>query len=206
MNHHSTAFLTAVALSSAVPATARDFAGPHVDAVVGWSDGERGAGFPSARGDGVVIGGGGGYDLRSGNVVVGLTGEVSGVTGSTCRQLDFPGQGPNAPALSGRLCGKDGRTLFGGARAGYVVGGSTLLYVTGGYVNARTKDTFNGKVNATAAKLSQHADRDGLRIGAGMERQLGGHAYVKGEYRYTAVGDGLNQDQHQVVGGVGIRF
>lgn len=202
----TTLFLTVAAFSSAVPAAAQTFSGPHVDAVVGWSKGDRGAGFPSTRGDGVVIGAGGGYDVRSGNVVVGLIGEVSGVTGSTCRQLDYPGQAPNAPALSGRLCGKDGRALFGGARAGYVVGSSTMLYVAGGYVNARTKDTFDGTVDGTAAKLSQHSDRDGLRIGGGVERQLGGHAYLKGEYRYTAVGDGLSHDQHQVVGGIGIRF
>ena len=43
-----------------------------------------------------------------------------------------------------------------------------------------------------------------LRVGAGVEQQLGTNLYAKAEYRYSNYEAGI--ERHQVLGGVGFRF
>lgn len=170
---------TALALmASATPALAQDatFQGPRVEAVAGWdnlkTEGLSGSGF--------VYGGAAGYDLQRGNVVLGIDGEVTGTT--------------TDKTVAGILV-KGGRDLYAGARIGYVVAPSTLLYGKVGYDNSR--------VIARTEGLRDTENLDGIRLGAGVERSFG-HYYGKVEYRYT----NLSQDvvRHQVLAGIGYRF
>jgi outer membrane immunogenic protein len=151
---------------SAAPAT---FTGPRVEAVAGWD-------HVGAFGDGesgVVYGGAAGFDKQLGQVVIGAEGEI---TGSTVKD-------------SGVHAGRD---LYAGARVGFVVGNSTLIYGKGGYTNARVSFSGTG------------VNYDGYRVGAGVEHDFG-RFYGKVEYRYSRYEDAdLNRDQ--VVAGLGVRF
>ena len=62
-----------------------------------------------------------------------------------------------------------------GGRGGYLVTPATLAYVLGGYTEA----------HFSLPPLAQHSDFGGWTVGAGMEANLGGPLYLKGEYRYT---------------------
>ncbi len=197
-----------LAMFVSAPATAQEFSGAHVDAIVGGSHGDRGAGISDQQsGDGLVYGIGGGYDVRiGGNAVLGIVGEVSDVTGDSCAQIDLPTRGSTVPAAKGRYCGKEGRALFGGVRAGYLAGERTLLYVGGGYVNARRVESFDGTLDGRDAKSSGGRNLDGVRASAGLEQAVAKHVSLKAEYRYTAFGHDFSSDQHQLVTGLSFRF
>jgi outer membrane immunogenic protein len=117
-----------------------------------------------------------------------------------------------------------------GARLGYKVNPSTLVYIKGGYVNGRFK------VNGEAVEYETEDDRDysfsknrsGYRVSGGIETLVSSNAYVKLEYRYTNFkdiklsetydllgydGDASRTDsyrlglsRHQVAAGIGFRF
>ena len=55
-----------------------------------------------------------------------------------------------------------------------------------------------------AGDTSEGSNLDGIRVGGGVERALGGKSYVKTEYRYSNYQNGVSR--HQVLAGVGIRF
>ncbi|WP_084582056.1 outer membrane protein [Sphingomonas azotifigens] len=170
---------TALALmASATPALAQDatFQGPRVEVVGGWDRIETKG--PDASG--FVYGGAAGYDLQRGNIVVGVDGEITGTTTK------------KSSALAGV---KGGRDFYAGARLGYVVAPSTLLYGKVGYDNSR--------VITTAGKARFADNVDGIRLGAGVERTFG-HYYGKVEYRYTNAAQGV--ERHQVLAGLGYRF
>jgi outer membrane immunogenic protein len=111
-------------------------------------------------------------------------------------------------------CFRAHRNIEGGARIGEVLGGKTLVYVKGAYVNGRFgADASNF---ATGAYASATAKRDGWRAGAGVEEALSRHAYVKAEYNYSRYnrfnGDLGNEDvslrlnRQEALAGVGLRF
>src|SRR5690606_33602411 len=99
-----------------------------------------------------------------------------------------------------------------------LVSPKTLLYVKGGYTNARYKATATDGTTT----LRESFDTDGWRAGAGAEMALTEKAYAKLEYRYSNYSKGevdfedeaipdsqrfnIDTDRHQVVAGVGIRF
>jgi outer membrane immunogenic protein len=169
--------LTAVATPAFAQTEGGQFQGPRAEIVGGWDrvqgDGDGKSGF--------TYGGAIGYDLQRGNVVFGVDGEI---TGSTVKERDAG------------VTLKAGRDLYAGARLGYVVVPSTLLYVKGGYTNAR--------FTAEAAGVKASETLDGFRLGAGVERSFFGNAYGKVEYRYS----NYSQDivRHQVLAGIGYRF
>jgi outer membrane immunogenic protein len=199
----------AFAASSPALAQQEQFSGPHVEAIVGWNSGDRSADPRSSkRDDGLLYGGSAGYDLRLGNIVVGALGEISDSTGSSCAQLDRAAgpAGSGIEAVAGHYCRHESRTLFGGLRLGYVAGDRSLLYVSGGYVNARQAGSFDGTIAGEPVKASGHNSQDGIRLGGGVERALADHVFIKAEYRYTATGSHLRNDQHQLVTGFGYRF
>lgn len=159
--------------------------------------------------DGLTYGGDVGYDMRSGNWVFGAEGEV---TGSTSKVTNNPSA---AGALGyGRV--KAGRDLYAGARIGYVVAPSTMLYAKGGYTNQRLDLVASDGTTETG----EHFNLDGWRVGAGIEQALGSKAYAKLEYRYSNYGQArleyasggntnnfsVDTDRHQLVAGVGVRF
>ena len=64
------------------------------------------------------------------------------------------------------------RDLYAGGRVSFAVAPNANLYVKGGYTNARFK--------ATAGSVSESANFDGYRLGAGGQLGIGGKAYVGG--------------------------
>lgn len=166
--------VSALALATlATPAFAQEaagpFSGPRAEVVAGWDH----AGSYGEGKSGLAYGGAIGIDAQVNHVVIGLEGEI---TGATTKE-----DGVSA-----------GRDLYAGMRFGYVVTPTTLVYVKGGYSNARISIDDDG------------ANFDGYRFGAGVERNFG-RFYGKVEYRYSRYEDAeLNRDQ--VMAGVGIRF
>lgn len=175
---------SAALLASTAPAFAQDsatdsynsFAGPRAEIFGGWDrlrraetlDGTR---FRSSK-DGITGGGLLGYDLPLGeHIVVGPFASYSITSNKDC----FGGIG----------CIKSGRQIEGGARAGFKLGTSALVYAKGAYVNGR----FNAKLVDGTGQATQyvvaHTNRDAWRAGAGLQFALSKHAYVKAEYDYT---------------------
>jgi outer membrane immunogenic protein len=69
------------------------------------------------------------------------------------------------------------------ARLGYVLNGSTLGYVLGGY----TWEHF--KLDSGALGFSYDENRSGYVLGAGMETAIGHNWTIKAEYRYSNYGN-----------------
>src|SRR5215217_1319778 len=165
--------------ASATPAFAQDtgstqFSGVHVEGIVGYDttkdDGE-------GR-DGVVYGVGAGYDIRSGNMVFGITGEASKSTIDECVS--------NAVVTNDELCVEAGRELSVGGRLGVVAGSNALIYAHAGYTNARVDVDYTPAVAGGANPFdAQSSNLDGVRVGGGVELGIGRNAFARTEYRYS---------------------
>ncbi|WP_010219132.1 outer membrane protein [Sphingomonas sp. PAMC 26621] len=220
-----TAATAVLGLGMAAPALAQDgpptnspdraFNGPRAGVLLGYDKLQPGSTDGSSiRGDrgadGLTYGGDIGYDIdNGGRFVFGVEGEV---TGSTSKVTNNP---VDAAALGyGRV--KAGRDFYAGARVGYKLQPTTLLYVKGGYTNARLDLTANNGTVTTG----QHYTLDGYRVGAGVEQAITARTYAKLEYRYSNYGNArlefangantnnfsVDTDRHQVLAGVGFRF
>ncbi len=197
-----------LATAAASPALAQNtaanapFTGPHIEALAGY---DNLGGTDNGR-DGFLYGVAGGYDFQLGGAVAGIEGEYTDSTtrGST---TDL--------ALIGDSAGlRTDRDLYIGARVGVAVAPSTLLYVKGGYTNARFKTIYSdGAGNTTNFGNTT----DGYRVGAGIEQKFnlfGPSGFVKAEYRYSnyrnlnvgSTNVDIDLDRHQVLAGVGVRF
>ncbi|MEO0031592.1 MAG: hypothetical protein RIS94_1350 [Pseudomonadota bacterium] len=224
MKTTTTLIAGALALAVSAPAFAQEgtpasgFAGPRVEAIIGYDHNRSGstkdidtsANIKQSI-DGLMYGAGIGYDVAAGNNLT--LGAEAELTGSTAKWDNNNGV-PNTFNL-GRV--KASRDIYVGARAGYAVSPSTLVYLKGGYTNAR----FNLEGTDGTTNLNQRLDTDGWRIGAGVEQKLGENMYAKVEYRYSKYGKAeydyngstpdssrfsIDTDRHQVVVGVGMRF
>jgi outer membrane immunogenic protein len=202
--------ITGALLASAVtPALAQEsapFTGLHVEGLVGYdilkapdADIDNGA-------DGLLYGINAGYDFQLGGVIAGIEGEVTGAT-SNQRGSDLLLTGDSV-----RL--KTDRDLYVGARLGFAVAPSTMLYVKGGYTNARISARYNDGTNPV---INDGVTLDGYRLGAGIEQKFnlfGPSGFVKAEYRYSnyknldfgAADIDTDLDRHQILAGVGVRF
>ncbi len=200
MRHFAAISSLATLLSATVlisPALAQDdsatpFQGPSATAIVGVDNG-RSFGRDAT---GVVYGVQAGYDWQLGQTVLGIEGEITGASTRNC----FPG----GVAAGDRFCEKADRDLYIGSRLGRVVGTSTLLYVKGGYTNARTSfdytDGAAGVNNYTGSGV-----QGGIRGGAGVEHKIGPNVSLKAEYRYSNYSNS-DYSRHQGVVGVGFHF
>ena len=205
-----TAATAALGLGLAAPAFAQDsapFTGVRVEALGGYDRLSSGDDNSTGK-DGFVYGGALGYDAQVGGVVLGVDGEITGAT-TKVRATDVLTAGD-------RIRVSAGRDLYVGGRIGYAVSPRALIYAKGGYTNARV----NVDYAVGTARIEDHANLDGYRLGAGVEQAIGGKAYAKLEYRYSNYGDArleypngantnnfdVDTDRHQVVAGVGIRF
>lgn len=190
--------LTALLLAAtgAVPAFAQDvhtptYSGGYVGVVTG-VDRVRANGEGKT---GVLYGLNAGYDFQSaGGAVFGIEGEVADASTRTCAS--------GVLVATDRACASAKRDLYAGGRFG-VVAGSTLLYGKVGYTNLRVGASYDDGTAATAPDFSVNRNLDGVRVGAGLEKNLGGMT-VKAEYRYSNYQDGITR--HQGVIGAGIRF
>jgi outer membrane immunogenic protein len=150
---------------------------------------------PGDHSNGVLYGAGVGYDAQMGGLVLGVEGEASGSTTDQCAT--------SVNVTGDRLCAKLGRDLYVGGRIGAVVGGRTLLYAKGGYTNARVRLTYaDGGTGVNNFNLG--TNKDGWRVGGGVEQSVGSRTFVKAEYRYSTYSG--NIDKHQVLAGFGVRF
>ncbi|PEQ13767.1 autotransporter outer membrane beta-barrel domain-containing protein [Novosphingobium sp. PC22D] len=204
-----------------VPAMAQQadspFNGPRVEAIVGYDVSKAGSSIDDDVNadndesiDGFLYGIGAGYGVDLGSAVVGVEAELSDSTAKTkFDNGDFEGFG------IGNV--KANRDLYLGARAGIKATPRTLVYVKGGYTNAKFDvNSFDGTTD-----LGQDIDADGWRIGAGVEQAMSSNTFAKLEYRYSNYSkaevdfDGdlpdserfdVDLDRHQVVASVGVRF
>ena len=181
------------AASLAGPALAQDrspFTGLHIEGIAGWDRPQ----VPHDRANGATYGVGAGYDIQAGRAVLGLEGEASDSSARKCVA--------GVLAVGDQLCASAGRDLYVGGRIGTLVAPTTLLYAKAGYTNARFNSDYT-----TVSGVGNVRSRDtlnGIRVGGGIEQALGGHAYVKAEYRYSNYEQ--NVSRHQVVAGFGVRF
>jgi len=193
----SSALLASAAI--ATPALAQDNAAPEGKEfqgikvlALGGVDDVTNSGSDQA---GAVFGGTIGYDHQAGKAVFGVEAEVNGSTTKDC---------VGSTVVAGdTLCAKAGRDLYAGARVGYVLGENTLLYIKGGYTNARVNLTYDdGNTGANNFKVGENLD--GWRAGVGFEFNAGKNIVLRTEYRYS----NYEQDftRHQGVIGVGVKF
>ena len=220
----STLAAAGTVLALATPALAQEgspaasFAGPKVEAILGYDHNRSGSTKDIDTNadikqsiDGLLYGAAVGYDAAVGtNLTIGAEAEL---TGSTAKWDNNNGV-PNTFNL-GRV--KAGRDIYVGGRVGYAISPVTLIYLKGGYTNAR----YNLLGTDGSVSERQRLDTDGYRVGAGVEQKFGENMYGKIEYRYSRYGKGefdfngntpdssrfnLDTDRHQVVVGVGMRF
>ena len=189
---------TAIAALPASAQTAAPFTGPRVEALAGYDNLKDGGDGDSEGRDGFLYGGAIGYDIQAGGVVLGADAEL---TDSTSRARSY-----NAFVAGDRFSVNAGRDIYLGGRVGYVISPLAMIYVKGGYTNARVESRYS----TGTGDFRDHTNLDGFRVGAGLEYNLTPTAYVKGEYRYSHYGDvdgyDIDLDRHQLLGGVGIRF
>lgn len=222
--------LTVAALSTtalAAPAMAQDnstFTGPRIEALAGYDISKAGSDVDNDLNDeddqsidGFAYGVGVGYDVAVGSLVLGAEAEFAGSTAKTeIEDGDLEDLGFGAQL-------KSGRDLYLGARAGVLVGPDALLYVKGGYTNAR----FNLLADDGTTEIETNLDLDGFRVGAGAEYAMSENTFLKLEYRYSNYSEGefdfedndffdddtgesgrfdADLDRHQVMVGAGFRF
>jgi outer membrane immunogenic protein len=195
-----TAATAALGLGLAAPAFAQDqapFTGVHVEALGGYDNLSSGDDNSTGK-DGFVYGGALGYDAQVGGFVLGVDGEITGAT-TKVRATDVLTAGD-------RLRVSAGRDLYAGGRIGYVVSPRAMIYAKAGYTNAR----LNVDYAVGTARIEDHANLDGYRVGAGIEYNVTPKAYVKAEYRYSHYGQAddydIDANRNQVLAGVGYRF
>lgn len=170
------------AMAAAAPVLAQDaplnFNGPFVGIQGGWQQDRQTLQLnnnglissASQNKSGFGYGGQIGYDFRlSPQVVLGAEVDLTGRTGTS--QLG----GGNGLQL------KQGRTIAATARLGYVIAPESLLYVRGGYANARfTLSDPNTNISE---------NRDGWQLGVGYEQQLRQNVSARVEYAYSRFGN-----------------
>lgn len=209
------AFLFPLAsLMLATPAAAQEFAGFRIEGRLGYDsttlDKEYEDALTSAQSnnneDGLVFGGEAGYDFAVGPAVT-----VGGYVGVDFSDADFC-----APVLRlEKACLELRRNIYFGARGGYQVASSTLVYAKAGYSNGQARATFEDVENVLD-DLNDSGSRDGWHFGAGVEQNFGSGIYGRLEYVRTVYSDldfenedyTVTVDSHrsQVVAGLGVRF
>ena len=187
--------------SIASPALAAPFNGPYVGAQVGWQS-EKTRDVKSSFG---TIPVNDRKDSITGGVFVGYDKTINGrfVVGAEAG-LDLASDDEVQTSAAGTNYLVDPKYSFDvTARAGYLVNPKTLLYVRGGYTNARVRATV---ANGTAIE-SAGRSQDGWLAGAGVERQVAQNVTARLEYRYSKFGEGGGQDyRHRVLAGLSYRF
>ncbi|MET0239861.1 MAG: porin family protein [Sphingobium sp.] len=191
--------------TSAMAQEQAPFTGPRVELLTGYDSLSAGGEDLDNSRDGVAYGVGVGYDIQFGEAIVGIEGEWTDST-TKLRSYDI-----DVPGDFARL--NTDRDLYIGGRVGIAATPSTLVYLKGGYTNARLETEYR----TSGSLYSEGRTLDGWRVGAGVEQKFnlfGPSGYVKAEYRYSNysnldIGDfdaDVDVDRHQVLAGVGIRF
>lgn len=189
------AFAALLAASVAAPAFAQNnapFTGFRAEGIVGYDN----ANVQGGEDDGVVYGGGIGYDFQFGGAVAGIEAEISDSTVDDCAD-DFLAAGD-------RICAQIGRDIYVGGRIGAVVNPRTLVYAKAGYVNGRQQVDYDDGTAGGLNDFEVSDDLDGVRVGGGLEYAIGPNSFIKAEYRYSNYEQDV--EKHQGVVGFGFRF
>lgn len=149
--------------------------------------------------EGGVFGLGLGYDAKiHGRIFAGIEGNIDFATGSRCQVNPLI----LAPGIF-ESCLSPERDLSANARLGVNLGtGRTRIYGLVGYTNLELNSSF--QINRGPATSLRSDNRDGVRVGAGLEYDLSDRFYGKIEYRFSDYGSDINRNQAIV--GIGIRF
>lgn len=99
-----------------------------------------------------------------------------------------------------RACGRAGLDLSAGVRFGYRGDGGTSVY---GLI-AFTRTHLTTRYTAGGTTVRDGDDLDGVRLGGGVQFDIGANSYAKIEYRYSDYEQHFRR--HQGLVGVGIRF
>lgn len=175
----ATAALAAASVSAQEGTAVQPFNGPFIGIQGGWQQDEQRLALATSNGlftardrtSGFAYGGQIGYDYRlSPHFVLGIEASSSGRTGN----------GRSYDANNNVYDLRVGRTFNATGRLGYLVGGSGLAYVRGGYSNARF-DTGNGTGNDVE-------NRDGYTVGIGYEQAVTRSVTARVEYNYSKYG------------------
>jgi len=182
-------------------ASAQDFTGPSIGVQAGWNStdvqlpgGSNGVPGIDRSTDAFVAGGFLAYDHEvMPHVVIGAQAEFN-----IAASDDFSAVGDTATVRV------DPRYAFDlTARVGYLVTPETMIYVRGGYSNARVRTS----IEADSKRTTMSDNRDGWIIGGGAERMITDHVSARLEYRYADLGEGQDKfDRHQVLIGAAYRF
>lgn len=194
-------FIAAALAGWSIQASAQDFSGPSIGIQAGWNNTD--VGLPKGKDgtpaidqstDAFVAGGFLAYDYEVvPHVVLGAQAEFN-----IAASDEF---GASAAAASIRVNPKYAFDLT--ARVGYLVTPQTLLYVRGGYSNARVRTT----ATVDSKRVSSSDNLDGWMIGGGAERLITDHISARLEYRYSDLGEGPSKfDRHQILVGAAYRF
>jgi outer membrane immunogenic protein len=184
----ATLLLAPVSAFAQDAAPAHDFAGPRIEARLGYETPtvSDGSGSIWKIGSAVSYGGEIGADVRAGkNVVVGAYANYELSSVSLC---------------DGGLCLKEKGNLSAGGRVGFIVGSKSLVYVKAGYASIT--------LEATSGSVSDSESKGGVQGALGFEMGIGRKAYAFVEGSYADYGDfyGINLQRRHVAGGVGFRF
>lgn len=199
------AFAT-VAIAS--PAAAQTFTGPRAEVRVGGDSigvntedqrdfNGRGSFGGSNKSTDFSFGGEVGFDVQVSQFVVGA------YAGADITDVE---------QSQGLVNFRTGRNFTAGARAGFAISPSALLYVKGGYSNSRINVDFApGAVQAPFANFKRN--RNGIHFGGGVELAVTQRVYARADYTHTLYKDfrlGPNNEfrfnRNQLMGAVGIRF
>ena len=230
----SRSFAAALALAGvavlATPASAQDeFSGFRIEVLAGYDN--EGVDYDDdvlnggkRDDDGFTLGAGAGYDIQMGQFVFGPEAEF---TESTLdREYQEQGNRPANPIatpISATYNIEGGGDIYLGARAGFVVSPTFLLYGKIGYSWHKLAIEGAGTDNGVAFTIDEQIDLGGLRLGAGGEMNFTDSVYGKLEYRYSNYNEGdfdvnganANLDplfsgidvvRHSVMLGAGFRF
>ena len=197
----SAALLASAAATPAFAQEAAPFTGPHIEGLVGYDD------VSDGKGD-LMYGIAGGYDFQLGGVIAGIEGEFA--------DSDVKGTASDLITTGDSFRLNTDRDLYVGARVGFTLTPSTLLYAKGGYTNAKFESRFN---DGAGTIFNNGVTADGYRLGAGVEQKFnlfGPSGFIKAEYRYSNyknldIGQDdfdleTDIDRHQAVVGLGVRF
>ncbi|WP_373475947.1 outer membrane protein [Sphingorhabdus sp.] len=195
------ALLSTVAVTPAFAQEEAPFTGPHIEGIVGYDDVSDGKGN-------LMYGVNAGYDFQLGGVIAGNEGEYA--------DSEVKGSASDLITTGDSFSLNTDRDLYVGARLGFAISPTTMIYAKGGYTNAK----FEGRFDDGAGTIyNTGVTTDGYRLGAGIEQKFalfGPSGFIKAEYRYSNyknidIGEDdfdleTDFDRHQAVVGVGVRF
>ncbi len=205
------AFIGAATVAS--PAAAQNFSGPRVEGRFGYDGtnisikdirdfGGRGDFASGSTASDLSIGGEVGFDVESGRLAFG------GYAGVDLGEND-------EPFPERRVTFETGRNFTAGARVGYVVTPTVLLYAKGGYSNARLRPEFTTGVTAAqrATFAGFNRDRSGFHVGGGAEFAVAQSFYGRLDYAHHKYKDfqvdltnELSFRRNQLTAAIGFRF